>query len=155
MLLLKRVIQHQPGGLEFPSFLSEAFGQFADSLLHPSVASRLGSQGTDEVGRPNAGRHATIAPPPPPTARPPAHLSLPLTPQVSAHKWLQTEELVGKWMRLRDGELVSPLKAQADDKLVQALAVGVDNNTWADEPQLPEGADLHWLAPFAASFEIQ
>ena len=58
-------------------------------------------------------------------------------------------------MRLRDGELVSPLRSQAEDKLVQALAVGVDNDTWSDEPPIPDGADLGWLDPFAASFEIQ
>ena len=55
MLLLKRVIQHQSGGLEVPSYLSETFGQFVDALLHPTVSMRLGSQGTDEVSARSGG----------------------------------------------------------------------------------------------------
>ena len=67
------------------------------------------------------------------------------------HKWLDAEYTPQKWQRLQDGELVSPLKPAAEDRLVQAVAVGVEKFIDEEEPQLPENQDLSWLAPFDIS----
>ena len=50
--------------------------------------------------------------------------------------------------RERRGALVSPLRPAAEDCLVQAVAVGVEQYVDDEEPSLPENQDLSWLAPF-------
>lgn len=42
MLLLKRVVKHQPGSIELPETFSRSFSDFVNALMHPTASLRLG-----------------------------------------------------------------------------------------------------------------